>query len=72
MKQLLQESLYGLIVAVCTVATLLALVAFLAPAIFPEPFATAAAESHLWIVATASLTILGMLFVLLLLRRSVV
>lgn len=68
MRQQLEESLFGLIVVACTVATLLALVAFFAPAILPEPFATAAAESHLWIVATVSLTILGMMFVLLLLR----
>ena len=71
MGRLLQESLYGLIVVACVVATLLATVAFLAPTVFPEPFATAAAESHIWIVATASLTILGMLFALLALRRFV-
>ncbi|QLD90404.1 hypothetical protein HWV07_15720 [Natronomonas salina] len=71
MGRLLQESLYGLIFVVCVVATLLATVAFLAPTVLPEPFATAAAESHIWIVATASLTILGMLFALLVLRRFV-
>lgn len=71
MGRLLQESLYGLIVVVCVVATLLASVAFLAPTVLPDPFATAAAESHIWIVATASLTILGMLFALLVLRRFV-
>lgn len=71
MGRLLQESLYGLIFVACVVATLLATVAFLAPAVLPEPFATAAAESHIWIVATASLTILGMLFALLVLRRFV-
>ena len=71
MGRLLQESLYGLIVVACVVATLLATVAFLAPTVLPEPFATAAAESHIWIVATASLTILGMLFALLVLRRFV-
>lgn len=68
MGRLLQESLYGLILVVCVVATLLAVVAFLSPTVFPEPYATAAAQSNIWIVATASLTILGMLFVLLALR----
>lgn len=71
MGRLLQESLYGLIFVACVVATLLATVAFLAPTVLPEPFATAAAESHIWIAATASLTILGMLFALLVLRRFV-
>lgn len=68
MGRLLEESLFGLLVVVCTVATLLALVAFLSPAVFPEPYATAAARSNVWIVATVSLTILGMLFALLALR----
>lgn len=72
MGRLLQESLYGLILVVCVVATLLAVVAFLSPTVFPEPYATAAARSNIWIVATASLTILGMLFVLLALRWVVV
>lgn len=68
MGRLLEESLFGLIVVVCVVATLLATVAFFAPTVFPEPYATAAARSHVWIVATASLTILGMLFALLSIR----
>lgn len=68
MGRQIQESLYGLIVVVCAVATLLALVAFFSPTVFPEPYATAAARSHIWIVATFSLTILGMLFALLALR----
>jgi hypothetical protein len=68
MDRVLQESLFGLVLVVCVVATLLAIVAFLAPTVFPEPYATAAARSHIWIVATFSLTILGMLFALLTLR----
>jgi hypothetical protein len=68
MDRVLQESLFGLVLVVCVVATLLAIVAFLAPTVFPEPYATAAARSHIWIVATFSLTNLGMLFALLTLR----
>ena len=68
MDRVLQESLFGLVLVVCVVATLLAIVAFLAPTVFPEPYATAAARSHIWIVATFSLTILGVLFALLTLR----
>lgn len=68
MGRLLGESLFGLILVACAVETLLAVVAFLAPTVFPEPYATAAARSNVWIVATASLTILGMLFALLTLR----
>jgi hypothetical protein len=68
MRELLDDYLYGLLLLVCVVGTVLATLAFLAPAILPEPFATAAARSNLWIVATASLTILGMLFALLAMR----
>lgn len=68
MGRAFHESLYGLLVVVCVVATLLAVVAFLSPTVFPEPYATYAAQSHIWIVATFSLTILVMLFALLALR----
>lgn len=68
MSEWLDDYLNGLIVLVCVVATLLSILAFLAPAILPEPFATAASESNVWIVATASLTVLGMLFALLAMR----
>lgn len=68
MNEWLDDYRYGLLVLVSSVATLLAILAFLAPAVLPEPFASAASTSNLWIVATASLTILGMLFVLLAMR----
>lgn len=68
MGRVLEESLFGLILVVCVVATLLAAVAFLSPTVLPEPYATVSARSNVWIVATVSLTILGMMFALLALR----
>lgn len=64
----LQESLYALLLVACLVAAILASAAFLAPELFPEPYATAAAESDIWIVATASLTLLGAMVLLLVFR----
>lgn len=66
-----RDSLLGLIFVACVVAALLATVAFLAPAFLPEPYATMAASSNVWIVATAALTIVGVLFVLIGLRLFV-
>lgn len=71
MARLLRDSLYGLLVVACVVATLLAAVGFVAPSVLPEPFAAAAAASNLWIVATAALTILGVMFLLLVMRALV-
>jgi hypothetical protein len=67
----LHESLYGLLFVAVAVATLLAAVAFVAPMVLPEPFAGAAARSDVWIVATASLTVLWSLLGLLALRLFV-
>lgn len=66
-----RDSLLGLIFVACVVTTLLALVAFVAPAVLPEPFATQAASSNVWIVGTAALTIVGVMFVLVALRLYV-
>lgn len=66
-----RDSLLGLIFVACVVATLLAAVAFVAPTVLPEPFATQAARSNVWIVGTAALTIVGVMFVLLALRMFV-
>lgn len=66
-----RDSLLGLIFVACVVAALLATVAFLAPALLPEPYATMAAGSNLWIVSTAALTIVGVMFVLIGLRLFV-
>lgn len=71
MARLLRDSLYGLIIVACVVATLLAAVAFVAPSVLPAPFAGAAAASNLWIVATAALTILGVMFLLLVMRALI-
>jgi hypothetical protein len=70
MARLLRDSLYGLIIVACVVSTLLAAVAFVAPTVLPAPFA-AAAGSNLWIVATAALTILGVMFLLLVMRALI-
>ncbi|MCY4732496.1 hypothetical protein KY092_18305 [Natronomonas gomsonensis] len=71
MARLLRDSLYGLLIVACVVATLLAAVAFVAPTVLPAPFAAAAAGSNLWIVATAALTILGVMFLLLVMRALI-
>lgn len=71
MRRLLWESLFGFLFVACAVATLLAAIAFAAPAVFPEPFATVAAESNLWVAATAALTVLAVMFLLLALRLFV-
>lgn len=71
MARSLRDSLYGLLIIACVVATLLSAIAFLAPTALPEPFAAAAAGSNLWIVATASLTILGVMFLLLAMRALI-
>lgn len=71
MRRLIRESLLGLLFVACAVATILAAIAFIAPAVLPEPFATAAVESNLWIAATAALTVLAVMFLLLALRLFV-
>ena len=66
----IHDSLYGLLFVAVVAATFLAAAVLLAPTVGPEPFAGAVPDG-VWIVATASLTILGMLLVLLVLRLYV-